>query len=200
MCAGACISVSSKFSANSSNHSGRSRRRSFEFSESLAGFRDQLPAASSLLLWSMTWACSCRCTRDESCDGDVEDELDNPGTTKGTKLSVFHKMYFPCLVNRGLMTGRQAYLRVIALSRRDQDRERIPVLPRLFALPHWPVPPLWGFWISVKYPFHLTSSPFCSACASTLRSQPRILSPLGFLKVGASAAIISFVSLAWIRK
>ena len=31
MCAGASISVSSRFSTNSSNHSGRSRKRSFEF-------------------------------------------------------------------------------------------------------------------------------------------------------------------------
>ena len=29
---------------------------------------------------------------------------------------------------------------VIALSRRDQDSERILVLPRLFALPQWPLP------------------------------------------------------------
>ena len=44
--------------------------------------------------------------RDESCGGDVEDELvpeldDNPGTTRGTKFSVLHKKFFPCLVNRG---------------------------------------------------------------------------------------------------
>ena len=37
---------------------------------------------------------------------DAEDELlaglvDNPGTTKGTKLSVLHMMVFPSLVNRG---------------------------------------------------------------------------------------------------
>ena len=111
---------------------------------------------------------------------------------KVTKLSVFHKMYFPCFVNRDLMTGRQAYLRVIAQSRRDQARERKPVLPRLFALLHGPVPPLRGFWISVKYPFHLSSSPFCSACALMLRSQPRILFPLGFIKW--EPAPLSFLS------
>ena len=33
------------------------------------------------------------------------------------------------------MTGRQACHRVIALSRRDQDRERILVLPRLYTSP-----------------------------------------------------------------
>ena len=43
---------------------------------------------------------------DESCGGDVEDELvpefdDNPGTTTGTKFSVWQRIFFPCLVNRG---------------------------------------------------------------------------------------------------
>ena len=32
---------------------------------------------------------------------------------------------------------QQAFLRVIALSRIDLDRERILVLPRLYALPRW---------------------------------------------------------------
>ena len=37
---------------------------------------------------------------------DVDDELlpelvDNPGTTRGTKLSVLHTIVFPSLVNRG---------------------------------------------------------------------------------------------------
>ena len=41
-----------------------------------------------------------------SCDSDAEDELlaglvDNPGTTRGTKLSVLQMMVFPSLVNRG---------------------------------------------------------------------------------------------------
>ena len=40
---------------------------------------------------------------DESCDGDAEDELDNPGTTIGTKFSVLHKMFFFCLVHRGCL-------------------------------------------------------------------------------------------------
>ena len=42
----------------------------------------------------------------ESCGIDVEDELvpeldDNPGTTRGKKVSFLHKIVFPCLVNRG---------------------------------------------------------------------------------------------------
>ena len=43
---------------------------------------------------------------DESCGGDVEDELapefgDNPGTTRGTKFSVFQRIFFPRLVKCG---------------------------------------------------------------------------------------------------
>ena len=53
------------------------------------------------------------------------------------------KTVFTSLVNRGFLTAdplvgisveQEAFLRVIALSRRDQDRERILVLPRLFTL------------------------------------------------------------------
>ena len=45
-------------------------------------------------------------TVDASCGGDVEDEFvpefdDNPGPTRGTKFSVWHEIFFPCLVNRG---------------------------------------------------------------------------------------------------
>ena len=43
---------------------------------------------------------------DESCGGDVEDETlqelaDNPGTTRGTKLSVLQRILFTFGVNRG---------------------------------------------------------------------------------------------------
>ena len=95
MCAGASISVSSRFSVNSSNHSGRSRRRSFEFSESLAGFRDQFPGASSSLRSEAGLDDVLVDVLDESCDGDVENELENPGTTIGTKFSVLHEMFSP---------------------------------------------------------------------------------------------------------
>ena len=44
----------------------------------------------------------------------------------------------------------QACHRVFAPSRRDQDRQRILVLPRLFAIHRWPLPPLWGSWISAE--------------------------------------------------
>ena len=46
----------------------------------------------------------------------------------------------------------QAYPRVIALSRTGQDRERILVLPPLFALLHWPLLPLWGSWTIEECP------------------------------------------------
>ena len=62
------------------------------------------------------------------------------------------------------MTGRQACPRVTALSRRDQDREDKLVLPRLFALPHWQLLPLWVSWIFRGFPVRLSSNPFCSAC------------------------------------
>ena len=43
---------------------------------------------------------------DKSCEVDVESELlpeldDNPGTTRGTKLSVLHLICFSYLINRG---------------------------------------------------------------------------------------------------
>ena len=89
--AGAGISVSSRFSVNCSNHSERSRRRPLEFSESLAGFRDQFSVASSSLRSEPGLDDVLVGVLDESCDGDVEDELDNPGTTTGTKFYVLHK-------------------------------------------------------------------------------------------------------------
>ena len=94
---------------------------------------------------------------DESCGNDVEDELelvleDNPGTTGTNFLSCAEFSHFGSDVafnnwpthryDRVLrracqMTGRQACHRVFVPSRRVQDRELIPVLPHLFALPHW---------------------------------------------------------------
>ena len=91
MCAGASISVSSRLAVSSSNQNGRSLRRSFEFSESLAGFRAQFPGASSSLRSEAGLDDVLVDVLDESCDDEVEDELDNPGTTIGTKLSVLHK-------------------------------------------------------------------------------------------------------------
>ena len=83
---------------NSSNHSGRSRKSSSDSRlPSLCLFcfgffgsdPHRFPGASpSLCSWTGL-------VEDKSCNVDVEDELppelvDNPGTTRGTKLSVFH--------------------------------------------------------------------------------------------------------------
>ena len=87
------------------------------------------------------------------------------------------------------MIELQACLRVIAQSRRDQDRKHTPVLPRLFALLHWPSPPLWGSWISVEFPVHRSSNPFSSACALMLRSRLRILVLLAFFEEGAGITL-----------
>ena len=51
------------------------------------GSRDQLPGASSSLRSDAGLGDVLDGVRDESCDGDVEDELDDPGTTIGTKFS-----------------------------------------------------------------------------------------------------------------
>ena len=109
MRAGACNSVSSRLSLNSSNHSGRSRKRSSE---------SRLPSLVFLLFWFLgcdphhsrgassslrSWA---GLVEDKSCNVDVDDELlpelvDNTGTTRGTKLSAWHTIVFPSLVNLG---------------------------------------------------------------------------------------------------
>ena len=59
-----------------------------------------------------------------------------------------------------LMTRLQACHRVFAPSRRDQDRERILKRPRLIALLHCLLPPLWSSWISAESPFRPSSKPF----------------------------------------
>ena len=118
MCAGASTSVSSRLSVNSSNHSGRSRKRSTESRlPSLFWFwfwvfgsgPRQCPGAKPSL---RSWA---ELVEDESCNVDVEDdllpELDRPGTASGTKLSVVHIIGFSSLVNRGFwpLTHSQEY-------------------------------------------------------------------------------------------
>ena len=192
MCAGAGTSVSSGSPANSSNHSGRSRKRSSE---------SRLPSLFFFWLWvfegshqfpgtnsSLRSDTALEDELDESCGVDVADELlpelvDTPGTTRGTELSVSHFIVFHSLVKRGFdrwptrrnicglrrvfqAIEQQAFLRVIALSRRDQNGERILVLPLLFALLRWPLPSLWELWIPAESTFRLSSNPFCSARCS----------------------------------
>ena len=95
---------------NSSNHSGRSRRRSFEFSESLAGFRDQFPGASSLRPEAGLDDVVVD-VLGESCDGDVADELDNPRTTVGTKFSVLYPLFGqPWLFTADPLEGKSVFI------------------------------------------------------------------------------------------
>ena len=69
------------------------------------------------------------------------------------------------------MIRRQCH-RAIAESGRDEDREHFLMLPHLFAFFHWPLPPLWGSWISADFPVHLISKPFCiDAPESTTNSR-----------------------------
>ena len=133
--------------------------------------------------------------------GDVEDQAvpeleDNPGKTNGTDFVRFACNFSPVgstVVSDRFATHKnirvllrvfqaielQAYLRIIAQSRRSQHREHVLVLvlPHLFALLHWLSLPLWGFWISTEF---LKS--FCSACALKLQNQPRTLVPPVVLK------------------
>ena len=117
MCAGACTSVESRLSVKSCNQNGRSANGSF--SSFLSLLRDScssfLVASSSLrsntepedkldaALFPETW---CASGPNDSCGSVVEDELlpeltDNPGTTRGTKLSVLQTILFPFFVSRG---------------------------------------------------------------------------------------------------
>ena len=80
MCASAGTSVFTRLSVESSN-------------------QDELDAA----LFPDAWSAS---GLNDSCGSDEGDELlpeltDNPGTTRGTKLSVLQIMLFPYLANRG---------------------------------------------------------------------------------------------------
>ena len=66
-----------------------------------SSFEDELEEGGKRCL-----VASSACFLNESCDRDAEDELlsglvDNPGTTRGMKLSVLQMILFPSLVNRG---------------------------------------------------------------------------------------------------
>ena len=133
----------------------------------LANDRPNLDCHSSFFLVLGYWVCVAPVSwsvagpedvPDESSGIDVEDELvpeldDNPGTTRG----------WPTHRNiRGLRIVYQAIElqachRLFALSRRAQGLERILVLPRLYALPHWLWSPLWSSWIFEKCPVELKS-------------------------------------------
>ena len=105
MCAAAGISVSSGLSVNSSNHSGRSRKRSS--ASRLSSFFFVLVLRFFL---SVETCLSLRpvfeLEEDKSGTDDVEDEavpelVVNPAMTKGTKCSVLKAILFPCLFSCG---------------------------------------------------------------------------------------------------
>ena len=116
MCAGASISVGIILSVKSCNQKGISANGSFSFF--LLSLKDFCPSFPELVssLRSNTESedelavaplpARGDSGRNDSCGGAVEDELvseltDNPGTTRGTKLSVLQIMLFPFMVNRG---------------------------------------------------------------------------------------------------
>ena len=89
------------------------------------------------------------------------------------------------------MIELQACHRVFAPSRRDQDRERILVLPRLFALSRWPSPPLWGSWISRRVSISSElKSLLLSMCVDASESTTNSRSS-GDFEVGAGVALAS---------
>ena len=89
------------------------------------------------------------------------------------------------------MVELQARHRVFAPSRKDQDRERFLVLPRLFALLHWPLPPLFAFvdLRRVSISSKLTSC-LLSVCVGAPVSTANSRSS-GDFEVGAGAALAS---------
>ena len=100
-------SVSSRFSANSSNQSGRSRSRPLvAWLLSLFLFMFLVFVGSPRFADVWGWVSSLRGVAgpDESCGNDVEDKLaleleepvDNPGTKISTKFSVLHRIISHC--------------------------------------------------------------------------------------------------------
>ena len=142
----------------------------------------------------------------ESCDGDAEDETlpelaDNPGTTRGTKLSVLQIILFPSWLIvaidrwpthksiRGLRkgclaTGLQAFPRVIARLEKDLDRERILCLLvgmhlTTYSQYHRGGRGFWTFSLCPSLPSLIF---FCKSRALMLLNRLRILAPLVCLK------------------
>ena len=128
-----------------------------------------------------------------------EDELaleleDNPGTTTGTTFSVLHRILshscsdgafdhwphsweYPCS-SQSLPSDRTAGVSLGYLHRHEEIKIVNVYLcfPRLFALPHWPLPPMWGF-------LDLRTASISSELGSfLLSSRPRIVVPLESLK------------------
>ena len=172
MCAGACTSVSSRFLWTPLTIlEGLANGPSFYF---------LFWCVFVTSLWCWTWRCAWRVLRRTG--------------TRIWRQSKDNKRYevfrlaqnpFPLL---GQMwpssTGPlQACHQVFAPSGRDQDRERKLVLPRLFALPRWPLSLLWG--ISSELNTFLLNM-----CIDAPESTTNSRSSAGF-EVGAGVALAS---------
>ena len=205
LCADARNSVSFKFSLKSFKQSGRSANGSSESFLSLLFFlwfwisengTSVLVASSSLRSDTELEAGSnsslvalAASFLKESCDTDADELLaglvDNPCTTRGTKLSM---TVFSSWVNRGLRKacpaiGLLAFPPVIARLRTDWDCERTLVPLRGFAPPRLQSTLLSRFWTFLLCPSLLSLILFCSSCsASMLLNQLRIRDPLVSLK------------------
>ena len=129
----------------------------------------------------------------ESCDSDAEDELlsglvDNPGTTRGTKLFVLQMIVFPSLVNRGFWPPDPLMRTAGALSGNCTVTNRLRSWTNTCASS-------WG----CTFPFAVNTTvgggsgpfycvrlselnSFCSSCALMLLNQLRIRTPLVSLK------------------
>ena len=160
-----------------------SLRSNIELEDELeAGRTSSLGACSASLL-------------NESCDSDVPDEplsglVDNPGTTRGTKLSVLQITLFPSLVNRGfwplthsreypwssqrLPSNRAAGVLSNCYTVTNRFRSRTLVPPRGFALLQLQSTPLLRFWTSSLCPSLLSFILFCSSCALMLLNHLQI--------------------------
>ena len=175
MCAGACNYASSGLSVNSSNHSGRSRKRlsesrlpslfllSFGFLRvirtTLAGVvrhfaleLDMLktnPVMSMLTTnCSQNWWITLEQQEVRSCAFCIHLSSLLWSTVVFDRWPTHKNIRGICRVFQAI--EQLAFLRLIAQSRMNLDRERILVLPRLDALPHWLVSTKWGSWIFVN--------------------------------------------------
>ena len=131
-----------------SNHSGRSRKRSSE---------SQFSSLFFFLFWVFEGdphqSPGPGRSRLHAAGPDETNpavSMSNPGTTRGTKLSVLHAIFFPCLVNRGFFQTKIACASSFGCTS--------------------PLPPLWRPGIFAESPVQLSSNPFCSACALMLQN------------------------------
>ena len=202
MCAaGAGTSVSSRFSVNSFNHSGRPRNRSSEarlmcfflflylfFEVICSSFLELVRHfVTSLLGWTwrfswrvLRWRCRGR-TSTQTIQG--QQEVQNCQfctifSSPAWSTVVFDRWpthrYIRVLRRVFQAIELQAYLRAIAQSRRDQDRVCL----------HFSVGRCHRCgvsWISAESTFRLSLNSFCWACALMPQSQPRKLVPLDIL-------------------